>query len=46
VLLHDTEASNPHGSLERVLGALPLIAAELARRNLRAVTLDELVGPS
>ena len=44
VLLHDTEASNPPGSLERVLAALPLISAELARRNWRAVTLDELVG--
>ncbi len=44
VLLHDTEASNPVGSLEGVVGALPLIVAELARRNLRAVTLDELVG--
>jgi peptidoglycan-N-acetylglucosamine deacetylase len=44
VLLHDTEASNPAGSLDRVLGALPLIAAELERRGLRAVTLDELVG--
>jgi peptidoglycan/xylan/chitin deacetylase (PgdA/CDA1 family) len=44
VLLHDTEASNPVGSLERVVRALPLIVAELERRNLRAVTLDELVG--
>jgi len=45
VLLHDTEASNPSGSLERVLGALPLITDELARRSWRAVTLDELVRP-
>jgi peptidoglycan/xylan/chitin deacetylase (PgdA/CDA1 family) len=44
VLLHDTEASNPPGSLERVLGALPLVTAELDRRGWQAVTLDELVG--
>ena len=44
VLLHD--AATAAGSVERVTGALPRVAAELDRRGWRAVTLDELVQPS
>jgi peptidoglycan/xylan/chitin deacetylase (PgdA/CDA1 family) len=42
VLLHD--ATTAPGSVGRVVGALPAVAAELDRRGLRAVTLDELVS--
>ncbi len=45
VLLHDSEDSCPPGTCRRVLDALGLIAAELDRRGLTAVTLDDLVGP-
>ncbi len=43
VLLHDTDVSNPSGSTDRVLGALPLIEACIRASGLSAVTIDQLV---
>jgi peptidoglycan/xylan/chitin deacetylase (PgdA/CDA1 family) len=43
VLLHDGEGFGPPGMVRIVVDALPLIAHALRRRNLDAVTLDELV---
>lgn len=43
VLLHDSERYGPPGMAQRALDALPLIAHEMSRRALRAVTLDDLV---
>lgn len=44
VLLHDSDRFGPAGMWRRVLDALPPIAAELGRRRLSAVTMDELVA--
>jgi peptidoglycan-N-acetylglucosamine deacetylase len=44
VLLHDNDAFGPPGMWRVGLAALELVAAELERRRLRAVTLDELVA--
>lgn len=44
VLLHDSDRFGPRGVSRVALDALPLIAAELQRRRLSAVTMDELVG--
>jgi peptidoglycan/xylan/chitin deacetylase (PgdA/CDA1 family) len=44
VLLHDSDRFGPRGMWRHALGALPLVAAELRRRRLRSVTLDELVA--
>jgi peptidoglycan/xylan/chitin deacetylase (PgdA/CDA1 family) len=42
VLLHDADTAP--GSVGRVVGSLPRVAAEIDRRGLRAVTLDQLVS--
>jgi peptidoglycan/xylan/chitin deacetylase (PgdA/CDA1 family) len=42
VLLHDSDELCGPGSVARVEAALPLVAAEIDRRGLRAVTLGEL----
>jgi peptidoglycan/xylan/chitin deacetylase (PgdA/CDA1 family) len=44
VLLHDSDATSPAGTTERVIDALPGIAVELQRRGLESVTLSELVA--
>ncbi len=44
VLLHDSDALSPSGSAGRALDALPMIAEQLERKALAAVTLDELVA--
>jgi peptidoglycan-N-acetylglucosamine deacetylase len=44
VLLHDSDAFGPPGMCRVALDALPLIATELQRRRLSAVTMDELVS--
>jgi peptidoglycan/xylan/chitin deacetylase (PgdA/CDA1 family) len=44
VLLHDSDALSPPGSARRAFDALPIIAEELDRKGLVAVTLDELVA--
>lgn len=43
VLLHDSDAYGPQGTWRVVVEALGPIAEELDRREMRAVTLDELV---
>lgn len=43
VLLHDSDCFGPRGMWRRALGALPLVAAELRRRSLVPVTMDELL---
>ena len=43
LLLHDTDESCPTGTAARVHEVLPRLADELSRRQLRAVTLDELL---
>jgi peptidoglycan/xylan/chitin deacetylase (PgdA/CDA1 family) len=43
VLLHDTDAFSPAGSVSRMLGALGPIAEALHARGLEAVALDTLV---
>lgn len=43
VLLHDSDRFGPDGMWRAVLDALPLVAAELQRRQLSTVTMDELV---
>jgi peptidoglycan/xylan/chitin deacetylase (PgdA/CDA1 family) len=43
VLLHDSDVLSPPGTTDRVLAALPPIAEELDRRDLKAVTLSTLV---
>jgi peptidoglycan/xylan/chitin deacetylase (PgdA/CDA1 family) len=45
VLLHDSDTFSPPGTAQRARDALGPIAETLARRRLRAVTLDALVGP-
>jgi len=46
VLLHDSDRFGPRGMWRCALGALPLVAAELRRRGLVPVTMDELLaGP-
>ena len=42
VLLHDTDVSNPSGSTDRVLGALPIIAETLRESGWSAVSLDDM----
>lgn len=44
VLLHDSDRFGSPGMWRTALAALPLLARELGRRGLRAVTLDELVS--
>jgi peptidoglycan/xylan/chitin deacetylase (PgdA/CDA1 family) len=44
VLLHDSDRFGPRGMWRHALGALPFVAAELHRRRLASVTMDELVG--
>ncbi|MGH2927784.1 MAG: polysaccharide deacetylase family protein, partial [Solirubrobacteraceae bacterium] len=44
VLFHDSDRFGPTGMCRAVLGALPLVATELQRRRLSAVTMDELVA--
>ena len=44
VLLHDSDAFSPPGSVERTLVALESVAADLADRGLRAATLDEVMA--
>lgn len=44
VLLHDSDGFGPSGMWRLVVDALPLVATELQRRRLAAVTMDELVG--
>lgn len=44
VLLHDSDAFGPDGMWRVVVAALELVAAELERRRLQAVTLDQLVA--
>jgi peptidoglycan/xylan/chitin deacetylase (PgdA/CDA1 family) len=44
VLLHDSDGFGPPGMWRVVLDALPLVAEELQRRHLSAVTMDELVA--
>jgi peptidoglycan/xylan/chitin deacetylase (PgdA/CDA1 family) len=43
VLLHDSDATSPPGSCQRAVDALDTIAGALHDRDLRPVTLDELV---
>ena len=43
VLLHDSDGYGPRGMWRHALGALASIAAELRRRRLSAVTMDELM---
>lgn len=45
VLLHDSDTMSPPGSAARALDALGPIAEALHQRNLRALGLDELIGP-
>lgn len=45
VLLHDNDAFGTPGMWRVGLDSLELVAAELDRRRLEAVTLDELMGP-
>jgi peptidoglycan-N-acetylglucosamine deacetylase len=44
VLLHDDDSFGRRGMWRTGLAALPLVAAELQRRQLEAVTLDRLLG--
>ena len=44
VLLHDSDATSPPGTAARSFEALGVLAADVCRRRLQAVTLDELVG--
>ena len=44
VLLHDSDAFSPRGSVARTLGALESIAGDLAERGLRTSTLDEVLA--
>ena len=44
VLLHDSDRFGPRGMSRRTLEALPLVAAELRRRSLEPVTMDELMA--
>jgi peptidoglycan/xylan/chitin deacetylase (PgdA/CDA1 family) len=44
VLLHDSDAHGPTGMAHVACKALPRVADALRDRNLRAVTLDELMG--
>ena len=46
VLLHDNDAFGTPGMWRVGLDSLEMVAAELERRGLEAVTLDELVVPS
>jgi peptidoglycan/xylan/chitin deacetylase (PgdA/CDA1 family) len=46
LLLHDTDVSNPSGSTDRVLGALPIIGQWVRECGWSAVSLDELVDRS
>jgi peptidoglycan/xylan/chitin deacetylase (PgdA/CDA1 family) len=43
VLLHDSDECSTTGTAAKALGALVPIAAELDRRGLRAVTLDDML---
>ncbi len=44
VLLHDADVLSPSGSARRATEALDVIAEDLHRQSLKAVTLDHLVG--
>ncbi|MEX2269472.1 MAG: polysaccharide deacetylase family protein [Acidimicrobiia bacterium] len=44
VLLHDSDDSSPAGTVDRVIEALGPIADDLARRDLTACTLSDLVA--
>ena len=46
VLLHDSDVTSPEGTVDRVLDALPLIAADLERRGFTTATLSQLVPAS
>jgi peptidoglycan/xylan/chitin deacetylase (PgdA/CDA1 family) len=45
LLLHDNDVSCPPGTAARTHRALELLAGELDARGLRAVSLDDLLGP-
>ena len=45
VLLHDSDDTSPPGTARLVLDALGPLVAELRRRGLTPVTLDEMLGP-
>jgi peptidoglycan/xylan/chitin deacetylase (PgdA/CDA1 family) len=45
VLLHDNDVSCPPGTADRTHAALELVARDLDARGLRAVSLDDLLGP-
>ena len=44
VLLHDSDDTSPPGTARLVLDALGPLVAELRRRGLAPVTLDEMLG--
>jgi peptidoglycan/xylan/chitin deacetylase (PgdA/CDA1 family) len=44
VLLHDSDDTSPSGTVDRVVDALPLIAAELQARGLTSSTMSDLVA--
>jgi peptidoglycan/xylan/chitin deacetylase (PgdA/CDA1 family) len=44
VLLHDSDAFSPPGSVQRTLDALDTVAADLHARGLRTATLDEVMA--
>lgn len=44
VLLHDSDAFSPAGSVGRTLDALDAVAADLTARGLRTATLDEVLA--
>lgn len=43
VLFHDSDRFGPKGMWRLTIEALPLVAQEMGRRRLSAVTMDELV---